>query len=186
MFSTGTWVDRLIGGWYTAGIFHAESGQPVQLTQNSSGQTFGVIFGYGTGAIPTAKVSTGLHNSKTGSGLNLFTDPAQAIKSFRPALLNSDGRAGRGVLRGLSHWQLDTSIGKETKIAERLSFTLAFDFFNIFNHPNFYDPFPNLEDPANFGAITTQIVPNPNGFPLAKTLIGREPFRLVDGFSSNL
>jgi hypothetical protein len=165
------WVDRLISGWYTAGIFHAESGQPVQVTQNFSGQTFGgtVIFGYGTGAIPTAKVGTGLNHSKTGSGLNLFANPEQVINSFRPVLLDSDGRAGRGVLRGLSHWQLDTSIGKQTKIAERLSFTLAFDFFNIFNHPNFYDPFPNLEDPANFGAITTQLVPNPNGFPLAQT-----------------
>jgi hypothetical protein len=170
-FSTGTWVDRLIGGWYTAGIFHAESGQPVQVTQNFSGQTFGgtVIFGYGTGAIPTAKVSTGLNSSKTGSGLNLFKDPEQVIKSFRPALLSKDGRAGRGVLRGLSHWQLDMSLGKETKIAERLKVLFAFDFFNIFNHPNFQDPFPILEDPSTFGAITTQLVPNPNGFPLAQT-----------------
>lgn len=171
MFSTGTWVDRLIGGWYTAGIFHAESAQPLQVAQNFSAQTFGgsVIFGYANGAIPTAKVSTGLNHSSTGSGLNVFANPEQAIKSFRPILLNSDGREGRGVLRGLSHWQLDTSIGKQTKIAERVSFTLAFDFFNIFNHPNFQDPAPNLEDPAQFGAITTQLVPNPNGFPLAQT-----------------
>jgi len=171
MFTTGKWIDSVIGGWYLAGIFHAESAQPVQVTQNFSGQTFGgtVIFGYGTGAIPIGKVSTGLNHSKTGSGLNLFSDPEQAIKNFRPALLSKDGRAGRGVLRGLSHWQLDTSLGKQTKLGEKVSFTLAFDFFNIFNHPNFADPFPNLEDPANFGAITTQLVPNPNGFPLAQT-----------------
>ena len=61
------------------------------------------------------------------------------------------------------------SLGKQTKITERVSIVLSFDFFNIFNHPNFYDPTPNLEDPTNFGAITTQIVPNPNGFPLAQT-----------------
>jgi hypothetical protein len=171
MFTTGKWIDTVIGGWYLSGIFHAESAQPVQVTQNFSGQTFGgtVIFGYGTGAIPTGKVSTGLNHSKTGSGLNLFSDPEQAIKNFRPALLSKDGRAGRGVLRGLSHWQLDTSLGKQTKLGEKVSLTLAFDFFNIFNHPNFQDPAPNLEDPANFGAITTQLVPNPNGFPLAQT-----------------
>jgi carboxypeptidase family protein len=170
-FATGNWTDRLIGGWYLSGIYHAESPQPVQVTQNFSGQTYGgtVIFGYGTGAIPTGKVSTGLHNSNTGSGLNLFSDPQKAIDSFRPALLSEDGRSGRGVLRGLSHWQIDLSLGKDTKITERVSFRLTFDFFNIFNHPNFLDPAPNLEDPTNFGSVTTQIVPNPGGFPLAQT-----------------
>ena len=175
-FTTGNWLDRVIGGWYASGIYHAESAQPLQVTQNFSGQTFGgtVIFGYGTGAIPTAKVSTGLNHTNAGTGLNLFKDPEAAIKSFRPALLSEDGRAGRGVLRGLSHWQFDTSLGKQTKITERVNFVLSFDFFNIFNHPNFYDPNvndfnANLENPANFGVITTQIVPNPNGFPLAQT-----------------
>jgi hypothetical protein len=167
------------GGWYLSGIFGTESGQPLQVTQNFSGQTFGgtVIFGYGTGAIPTARVSTGNHTGVAGSnqigtnanGRNLFSNPEQAFKSLRPALLSEDGRTGRGVLRGLSKWQLDLSLGKQTKIAERVSFGLSFDFFNIFNHPNFYDPGLNLEDPTNFGVITTQITPNPDGFPLAQT-----------------
>ena len=170
-FATGNWLDRVIGGWYIANIYHYESGQPLQVTQNFSGQTYGgtVIFGYGTGAIPTAKVSTGLNRSAAGTGLNIFSDPEKAMNSFRPALLSQDERTGRGVLRGLSHWQLDMSVGKQTKLAERVSFGLSFDFFNIFNHPNFFDPFPILEDPSNFGVITTQIVPNPNGFPLAQT-----------------
>ena len=178
-FSTGKKLDRITSGWYLSGIFGAESGQPLQVTQNFSGQTFGgtVIFGYGTGAIPTAKVSTGDHNGVAGSnqtgtnssGKNLFANPEQAFKSFRPALLSEDGRAGRGVLRGLSKWQLDLSLGKQTKIAERVSFGFSVDFFNIFNHPNFLDPGLNLEDPANFGVITTQITPNPDGFPLAQT-----------------
>ena len=170
-FDAGNWLNRVISGWYMAGIYHYESGQPLQVTQNFSGQTYGgtVIFGYGTGAIPTAKVSTGLNSSKTGTGLNLFSDPEQALKSFRPVLLSQDGRAGRGVLRGLSHWQLDMSFGKETKIRENVKFVVAVDFFNMFNHPNFFDPAPNLEDPANFGVITTQLFNNPNGFPLAQT-----------------
>jgi len=178
-FSVGNKLDRLVGGWYFSGIYHFESGQPLQVTQNLSGQTFGgtVIFGYGTGAIPTGHVSTGHFDGVKGSGnigtggqgKNLFSDPEAAYNSFRAALLSEDGRAGRGVLRGLSHWQLDWSVGKQTKLTERVAFQLSFDFFNIFNHPNFLDPAPNLEDKTNFGAITTQIVPNPNGFPLAQT-----------------
>jgi hypothetical protein len=65
------------------------------------------------------------------------------------------------VLRGLSRWQVDMSLGKQTKITERVSFALSFDFLNIFNHPNFFDPSPNLEDKANFGAVTTQLTPDP-------------------------
>src|SRR5262249_20350060 len=179
-FASGKkWLDTVIGGWDTSGILEIESGQPVQVGQNFSGQAFGgtVIFGYGTGAIPTARVGTGDNNGVAGSGnigtntsgKNLFGNPEQAYKSFRPILLSQDGRAGRGVLRGLSKWQLDMSLGKKTKITEQVSFTLTFDFFNIFNHPNFADPTPNLEDKANFGVITTQLVPNPNGFPLAQT-----------------
>jgi hypothetical protein len=178
-FATGNWLDRLISGWYLSGIFQVESGQPLQVTQNLSGQTFGgtVIFGYGTGAIQTAKVSTGNNNGVAGTnnigtastGKNIFSNPEQAFNSFRPALLDQDFRAGRGVLRGLSKWQADMSLGKQTKITEQVSFNLSFDFFNIFNHPTFYDPGPNLESPTNFGAITTQITPNPNGFPLAQT-----------------
>ena len=154
-----------------SGIFHADSGQPLQVTQNFSGQTFGgsFVFGYGTGAIPTAHVSTGLNHTSTGTGLNLFSDATKAAGSFRPILLSQDGRTGRGALRGLSHWQVDLSLGKQTKIGEKVTFALSFDFFNILNHPNFYDPNPNLEDQFNFGAITTQITPNPNGFPLAQT-----------------
>ncbi|HSB12354.1 MAG TPA: carboxypeptidase regulatory-like domain-containing protein [Blastocatellia bacterium] len=183
-FATGNWLDRLIGGWYLSGIYQVESGQPLQVSQNLSGQTFGgtVIFGYGTGAIPTAKVGTGNHDGVKGSnnigtnatGKNIFGDPEKAYNSFRRALLSQDGRAGRGALRGLSKWQVDLSLGKQTKITEQVSFTLAFDFFNILNHPNFYDPNivdfnANLENPSNFGVITTQITPNPNGFPLAYT-----------------
>ena len=183
-FSTGKWTDNLIGGWYLSSIYEAESGQPVQVSQNLSGQAFGgtVIFGYQTGAIPTAKVSTGDNSGVAGSGgigtnstgKNLFSNPEAAYNSFRPALLSQDGRAGRGVLRGLSKWQVDMSVGKTTKITERVTFVLSFDFFNIFNHPNFYDPNvldsnANLENKASFGVITTQITPNPNGFPLAYT-----------------
>jgi len=60
-------------------------------------------------------------------------------------------------------------VGKTTKIGERMQFGLTFDVFNVFNHVNFQDPALNLEDPASFGVISQQIVPNPNGFPLAQT-----------------
>jgi hypothetical protein len=73
------------------------------------------------------------------------------------------------VLRGLSHWQADVSLGKQVKLNERMKFALSFDAFNIFNKVNFQDPVLNLQNQASFGVISQQIVPNPNGFPLAQT-----------------
>jgi hypothetical protein len=63
------------------------------------------------------------------------------------------------------------SLGKQTKITEQVSFALTFDFFNVFNHPNFYDPNiidanANLQNPANFGVISTQINPSILTFPI--------------------
>ena len=88
-----------------------------------------------------------------GTGLNLFSDPSAVFNSFRSVILSQDQRHGRNVLRGLRRWSLDMSLLKETKITERVRFTIGFDFLNIFNHPIFNNPTLNLQTPANFGVI---------------------------------
>ena len=77
-------------------------------------------------------------------------------KNFRPALISQDRRTGRGVLRGLPQWKVDWTLGKETRIAEDVRFTLSFDFFNVFNHVNFVNPNLSLQNPAGFGVINGQ------------------------------
>src|SRR4029077_12774060 len=63
-FGKGRWsssshsaINRIIGGWYTAGIFRKASGLPVLAS--FSGQAFGggSIFATPAGAIPTVPVS---------------------------------------------------------------------------------------------------------------------------------
>jgi hypothetical protein len=93
-------------------------------------------------------------NPVPGSGLNLFTNPEQVFKSFRHINLASDGRQGRGVLRGLPFWNLDFSLGKATKITERVKLALAFDFFNAVNRVGFDNPSLSLTSPTAFGVIT--------------------------------
>jgi hypothetical protein len=88
--------------------------------------------------------------------LNLFTNPDVVYNSFRSILLSQDGRHGRNVLRGLRRWSFDWSMLKETKITERVRFTLGFDFLNVFNHTIFNNPTLNLQTPANFGVISSQ------------------------------
>lgn len=173
-FAAGNWVDKLIGGWYVSGIFQASSGLPLTVVQGFQVYGAGAIFGTGTGAIPTTRlpgdnsthrgvagsggIGTAGDPSSNGSGLNLFGNPESVFKSFRPINLASDFRQGRGVLRGLPRWQLDLSLGKQTKITENIQFTFTADFFNIFNHVNYADPTLNLSQQASFGVITNQLI----------------------------
>jgi len=176
-------VNRLIGGWYTAGILRIESGIPELVTV--SGQSFGGgdIFGISAGMLPTVPIgsigggginsgvcSTGAGsggngpncgaNKGTGTGLNYFSNPATAINDFRQALLATDTNDGRNSpLPGLPFWNFDMSLGKSTTITERVKVVFSADFFNIFNHVNFLDPSFDTTNPATFGVINTQLVP---------------------------
>ncbi|HXY09271.1 MAG TPA: hypothetical protein VEI52_15620, partial [Terriglobales bacterium] len=187
--SSHTAVNRLIGGWYTAGIVRIESGVPELVTV--SGQSFGGgdIFGISAGMLPTVPIGsieggginanvcapyggTGSagngpscpHPAGTpasqGTGLNYFGNPAAAINDFRQTLLATDKNDGRdSPLPGLPFWNLDMSLGKSTSITERIKVEFSADFFNIFNHVNFLDPSFDTTNPATFGVINTQLVP---------------------------
>jgi hypothetical protein len=175
-------INRIIGGWYAAGILRISSGIPNLVTV--SGQSFGGgdIFGIAAGMVPTVPIgsigggsihdgicSTGAGSGGngancatkgTGTGLNYFSNPAAAIKDFRPTLLGSDTNDGRSSpLPGLSFWNFDMSLGKTTSITERVKFEFSADFFNLFNHVNFLDPSLDTTNPSTFGVINTQLVP---------------------------
>jgi hypothetical protein len=82
------------------------------------------------------------------------------VTKFRAPLLSSDGRDGTGnPLRGLGLWNLDSRLGKVLSLHERYKIEASADFFNIFNHVNFFDPSLNVNQPANFGVINTQLIP---------------------------
>jgi hypothetical protein len=171
--SGGRFLDRIIGGWYTSGVFTALSGVPLFVTESNQVWGDDAILGGATGMIPTASVSTSLNGGvvgsggvgtagggATGTGLNLFSDPQAAFKSFRPVLLATDTRTGRAnPFRGLGFKNFDMSLGKNTRITERVSGRITFDFFNIFNHPNFRNPTLNFQQPGTFGVVTSSFIP---------------------------
>lgn len=166
-------LGRVIGGWYLGGIFSAQSGAPVTLVE--SGNAWGgapQVESVSAGAIQVAPLtySSGVHSGVAGSGgvgttgnpatggsgLNLFSNPAAVLSDFRPILLSVDGRNGLNTLRGLSHWNLDLSIGKKTRITERFSAVLTADLINALNRVEFVDPALSLQTPSNFGVLNTQ------------------------------
>ena len=188
--SSNSFLKRLVEGWFNSGIFTAISGQPLTATEGSQVWGGTLSLGFNTGKIPTVDPATfhdGVHTgitgsngvgtnsdpSKKGTGLNLFGDPFAVSSAFRPILLASDGRSGRSnPLRGLGHWNLDTSFGKNTAITERVHAIFSADFFNLFNHVIYCDPGATNGNGGgcggslslasglqNFGVISTQFIP---------------------------
>ncbi len=165
--SLGNALDKIIGGWWTSGIFTASSGLPLCVA--SGGRPWGggvytstTIAGC---AVPISAPNFGNspHYGVTGSGgvgtvgdVNLFADPQAVFANFRRVLISQDGRTGRGTLRGLARWNLDWSLGKKTAVTESVNIIFSFDFLNVFNHMEFADPSTSLTGPSSFGVLRAQ------------------------------
>ena len=166
-FSFGNSVaDKVIAGWYVSGVFRANSGLPLPVIGGDFG---GGPFANSVNMIPTVSTGTlgggahfGVTGTNFGSGgtVNLFTNPDTAAGDFRYPNISTDGRDGSGhPLRGLGLWNLDSRLGKTTSFHERYKVEISADFFNLFNHVNFFDPSLNINTPATFGVISTELVP---------------------------
>jgi hypothetical protein len=171
-------VNQIVGGWYLSGILSALSGAPIYVVENAQVFGGGQRAEFNTPAVPTVPVSsinTGVHYNVAGSGgigttgnpaaggtgLNIFANPQAVYNDFTFVQLGTNFDGSGHPLRGLPFWNLDTSIGKKWRITERVNFNTSFDFYNLFNHPNFGNPTLNLtgSTTASFGVITSTLVP---------------------------
>lgn len=173
-------VDHIIGGWYTSGIFSAYSGVPLHVLEGNNVWGGGTsIIGSNdylipTGALPATGVNSGVSSatctnsiantavatSVSGTGLDIFSNPAAAYCGFRYIELSTDGRTGSGnPIYGLPFWNLDLRVGKTTNITEKMKLGYSADFFNIFNHQNFANPSLTYTSPSTFGVITSTFTP---------------------------
>jgi Carboxypeptidase regulatory-like domain len=182
--SSQEWFNKIIGGWYTAGVVRIASGQPLTVIEGLSGSSLGggLIFGVAQGAVPTVDPNSlggGVHegvcssggvgatgdgpscaSGDTGTGINYFANPSAAVKDFRPILLASDGRTGRSrPMRGFGIRSFDMRIGKETKFREKYGFEISADMFNVFNHPIFLNPNLDLTNLPTFGVVSSTLIP---------------------------
>jgi len=181
---TGNFADKIIGGWYTSGIFSAWSGLPVKVTEGSQ------VWGGGTsvigatdymvpsGGLPATGLNHNVSNATTcsdslfngtvganvggasGTNLNLFSNPGAAFCDFSYVQLSSSGRTGSAnPMYGLGFWNFDMRLGKTTSVKEKYKVGFSADFFNIFNHENFANPTTSFTSPATFGVITATYTP---------------------------
>jgi hypothetical protein len=94
--------------------------------------------------LPGGGQSRGTQRPDLVPGVNPYLDSSSGFllnpAAFAIPAPGTFGNLARNALRGQGFSQLDMSLSREIPITERARFTLRWDVYNIFNHPNFSNP----------------------------------------------
>jgi len=155
-------ANHVIGGWQWSGIVRVTSGLPVSVGNGRFWPTNWNITGFATriGAIPKTQTTKNAPAAIAGGqpGVNIFPDPAGALKAYR----NTDpGHSGtRNDLRGDGFFSIDMGLGKSFQITEGHRIQFRWETFNVTNTAKF-DPFSLTLDlgsgRANFGKYSSTL-----------------------------
>ena len=168
--------NRFVEGFRLSTIVQYQTGNPVNLTYNTSTYTgvAGVIRPNLVGPIATKKAQTTSTNvqfiqstvcpvttSRTPAAGCSFQNPAYLVPAPTPAnpaalatAFTGLGNMSRNKVFGPGFADIDLSGEKDTNITERLTFKLRADAFDILNHPNFGQPSGNTSS-TSFGQISS-------------------------------
>ena len=134
-------ADGLINHWQNQSIITAQTGAPYSI--NSSQDTAATGIGGETADLTGARISP-----VGGQGVHSYFNPA----AFTNAAPGTFGQSGRNFLNGPSLVDVDFSLFKEFPVSEFGKVQFRGEFFNLFNHPNFYNPDNTVGD-GTFGQL---------------------------------
>jgi hypothetical protein len=159
-------VGKVVDGWGMSGIFSFQSGFPIRITSWSdleleNSQDFeypgepdlvgkfttqnprksGCALGTGPTAGPGAPACQPVANQ--------YFDP----NVFAPQALGTIGDAPRSICCGPGINNADLALLKTTRITEHKELQFRAEFFNAFNHAQFYVPDGNITDGPTFGQV---------------------------------
>jgi hypothetical protein len=147
-------LPKLKNGWGFDGILNLQDGQPWHLNYEFEGD----YSGSGEGFDRPDEISTpqySKNNPLQYLNLSAFAAPCtwgnpqgndgSSDESNCVPGTRHFGSEGRNSLQGPSFKEFNFSVFKDTALAEHVTMSLRAEFFNIFNHPNFSNPFlPNF------------------------------------------
>jgi outer membrane receptor protein involved in Fe transport len=146
----------LAAGWQLNTIVTAQSGRPIPIVNSSDNSTVPANeqfpffdtasnFHQRPNVVPGQPFILPNWNAATG-----YLNPA----AFAQPPDGTFGNLGRNAIYGPGFWNVDFSVTKNFNLTERLLLQLRFEFFNIFNHPQFSLP-GNSFGSASFGQVTS-------------------------------
>ncbi|HLJ49640.1 MAG TPA: TonB-dependent receptor [Bryobacteraceae bacterium] len=166
-------LNWLLGNWDLNGLVFIQSGAPISILDGSRGTlNRGARSGQNTvsttDTLDQLKAVTGLFITGNGpyfvspsvigpNGTGAAADgsaPFSGQVFFNPTA-GSVGSLQRRILSGPWYKNYDAALDKRFKLTEHQSLKFRADFYNIFNHPNFYEGDQNINS-VNFGKITSQ------------------------------
>lgn len=172
-------LNDAIGGWTVAGTIFYHTGFPFTVVNSAA---TGLISSNNYGATVFANPVTGSVNCTS----NAVNTPCLTAAMFTPAgSQNFFGNQMRNQYHGPNYFNTDLTLKKSFALAGENGPRLGFGFsaFNLLNHPNFYLPGHNLNQPSTFGMLTSA-VSSPTSI-LGSFLGGDASPRLIQ-FSANL
>ena len=139
---------RVTQGWNLTGITRFTGGLPVALRQSGDYS----LTGSPNTDVPDVVGPVHIQDPrKPGpNGPNTFFLP----DAFTSGPLGGFGNANRQFFHGPGINNFDIGIMKRTSITESTAFEMRVEFFNIFNHAQFYNPEGNFSS-SQFGVVTS-------------------------------
>ena len=154
LMNKGGVVNAMFGGWQLSGLYRQSTGLPTSVGNGRFWPTNWNITGYATaiGPVNAGTVRNAPAPPGGTGGVNLFADPAGAIKQFDYTLPGQTG--GRNIIRGDGNFNIDFGLGKTFTMPYSEKHTLQFrwEVFNATNSVRF-DPYWTSADLGNLGSF---------------------------------
>jgi len=171
-----TFVDKLIGGWQAEGTTRVSTGAPFNILTGTNPAS-GLVPRLTTGSLEaTTPVLRNMDPSQLQNSIGVFRtsngvfwlDPNLGLRKCTPGqttpCFDTPGPGEKGNLPYFGYnaprfIDQDLGIIKRTnvsKLSEKFNFEIRFEFFNLFNHPNFGGLSTSIED-SNFGQLTNTV-----------------------------
>jgi outer membrane receptor protein involved in Fe transport len=134
-----------VGGWQASGIFTAQSGGAITLSESSGIANSRPDYIGGPTILPDYKSTLKYLNPAAFARVPINSVSAETIRA---------GNTGNGAIRGPGSWNLDFSLGKNFPITEKLHLQFRVDMFNAFNHTVLSGLVAEITNPR-FGQLTS-------------------------------
>jgi Carboxypeptidase regulatory-like domain len=161
-------AGKIINGWALSGITTFQTGFPIRITSLADNELM-YSFDFELPGEPAQLAP--FRKIKPQSNGNYFFDPnsftenatddsappcsaGAAFGCYDPALLGTLGNTRRTICCGPHISSTDFAILKSINIGEGKRVDFRAEFFNIFNHTQFFNPDGNTSDGSQFGQVT--------------------------------
>ena len=140
------WTRRILDGWAVSGISTLQSGFPVRITSSGDQELMG-SFDFEAPGEPNQIAPFRKLDPRTSGGY--YFDPA----SFVDAPLGEIGNSPRTVCCGPGVINFDFALHKTVLLGERTNLQFRTEFFNLFNHTQFFNPDGDVTGGPTFGLV---------------------------------